>query len=120
MSRKKGFYYEQHAKHYLSNLIKEPHRILEENFTCRMGEIDLITECPNTQSLHFIEVKYRKNAYFSHPLESITYSKKQKLIKTASYYLQTHPQLQHIQTQFDVICILGIPPNTLEWFPNAF
>ena len=115
MSRKKGYYYEQKAKHYLTSLLVHPHTVLHENFTCRMGEIDLITQSQNT--LHFVEVKYRRSEYFMHPLESITYTKQRKLTKTALFYLQTHPHYQKMTSQFDVICITNAE---LEWFPNAF
>ncbi len=67
-------------------LEKRGFTIREHNFFCRYGEIDLIAS--KKELLIFVEVKTRKTK--DHLLHDIiTYSKKQKMIKTASYYCST-------------------------------
>lgn len=99
-------------------------KLIERNFNCRLGEIDLIMQDKN--SLVFIEVRYRKNNHFGSGAESVTYSKQQKLIKTASLYLQQHSKLNACPARFDVVSITGsIESDNLnnidfDWVSNAF
>lgn len=65
-------------------LIQNGFTIISRNFYCRYGEIDIIAIKDNIT--HFIEVKTRKNKKFANALESVTQSKKNKLIKTALMY----------------------------------
>ena len=99
-------------------------KLLERNFNCRFGEIDLIMQ--NTDSLVFVEVRYRRNNDFGSGAESITTSKQSKLIKTASAYLQRHAKLSKYPARFDVVSITG-PIETdsinnidFDWIENAF
>ncbi len=69
-------------------------QILERNFRLRMGEIDIIAIKRNT--VCFVEVKTRSNANYGHPLESIVTAKKEKIRKTAQYWLLKHPQYDDI------------------------
>ena len=80
-------------------LRKKGLRIVEKNFSCRFGEIDIIAE--NKEFLIFCEVKLRKNGNFGLPREFVTAQKQQRLRKTASLYLSQHPTEQ--QPRFDVI-----------------
>ncbi len=77
------------------------YRILERNFRCRMGEIDLIAQ--KGQVLVFAEVKLRKNASHGAAREFVTASKQQKIRMTAAYYLAGHARAQNLQPRFDVI-----------------
>ena len=54
--RKVGTDYEKQAAEYLK---KKGLKILEQNFYCRMGEIDIIAK--DREYLVFVEVKYRRN-----------------------------------------------------------
>ena len=64
------------------------YRILERNFRCRYGEIDLIAE--DEHDLVFVEVKTRRGDGFGRPEEAVTVRKQHKIIQVASYYLDLH------------------------------
>jgi putative endonuclease len=69
-------------------LISRGYRILERNFRCRYGEIDLIAE--DEHDLVFVEVKTRRGSVHGLPEEAITARKQQKIIEVATYYLDLH------------------------------
>ena len=82
---------EQYAEQYL---VAKGYQIIEKNFYTRFGEIDLIAIEPaaarsHAPTLAFIEVKTRTSTHFGTPTNAITYSKKQKIIKTALYFLNS-------------------------------
>ncbi len=62
--------------------------ILERNFRCRAGEIDLVAE--DKQDLIFVEVKARRGVSFGLPEDALTTRKRRKLMEVASYYLDLH------------------------------
>ncbi len=61
-------------------------RVLERQFRCRFGEIDLIAWSPEGV-LCFVEVKTRRSAAFAAPREAVTPAKQRRLRTTASLYL---------------------------------
>ena len=61
------------------------YRIVEQNFRCRYGEIDLVAE--EQDDLVFVEVKTRRGTTFGKPEEAVTRTKRRKLAEVASYYL---------------------------------
>ena len=87
------------------------YRILERNFRCRMGEIDLIALRGN--DLVFTEVTLRKDASHGEAREFVTASKQRKLLMTAEYYLSARPWAQELQARFDVIEVYA-PQGTEE------
>ena len=98
-------------------------KLIETNFQCRHGEIDLIML--DKKTLVFVEVRFRKNDHFGGGLESITTSKQNKLRKTAELYLQKHSQYEN--ARFDVVSMSRnnqnnsqIQPYTFNWIVNAF
>lgn len=100
-SRKIGQYYEMMAKQYLE---AQGYTIIAQNFYSRFGEIDLIARYD--AYIIFLEVKYRKTNSFGYPREAVTYSKRQKILKTAQYFLMTYFK-EEPACRFDVIEILG-------------
>jgi len=72
-------------------LKRQGYRIMQTNFRCRQGEIDIVAKKDGW--LVFVEVRTRKGGGFGTPEESITLAKKEKLISLASIYLQTHDRL---------------------------
>ena len=120
-TREQGQYTENLACRYLEN---KGFNLIEKNFNCKVGEIDLIMQ--DNDALVFIEVRYRKNNNFGSGAESITASKQSKLIKTASLYLQRHVKLSQCPARFDVVSITGsIETEDLnkihfDWIENAF
>ena len=69
-------------------LKKRGYAIIESNYRCPHGEIDIIAR--HNDYLVFIEVRTKSGPEFGSPEESITSSKKAKLIATAFHYQQTH------------------------------
>ena len=120
-TREQGEITENLACQYLEN---KGFKLLETNFYCRFGEIDLIMQ--DNDHLVFVEVRYRRNTNFGSGAESITANKQSKLIKTASAYLQQHAKLAKNPARFDVISISGPIETTninninFEWIENAF
>jgi len=69
-------------------LMGQGYRILERNFRCSYGEIDLVAE--DGDDLVFIEVKTRRGTAYGRPEEAVTLRKQRKLLEIASYYLDLH------------------------------
>ena len=93
---------------------------LARNFSCKTGEIDLIM-VDNSRTIVFVEVKTRADESFE-PTESvITPAKKNKLFKTARYFLATH-NIEDRPFRFDVVAIVlgqkGRPQ--IKHYENAF
>ena len=72
-------------------LKKRGYHILETNYRCPRGEIDIIAR--DKGCLVFIEVRTKTNLSFGSPEESVTTTKKTRLIATARYYRQCHRNL---------------------------
>lgn len=88
--------------------------LIERNYLCRRGEIDLIMEDSGT--LIFIEVKYRQSERYGSAAEMVTQQKQRKIITTALHYLQQHKRDQ--ACRFDVIAIS--PDSGVNWIKSAF
>jgi putative endonuclease len=69
-------------------LQRQGYRILEQNFRCVIGEIDLIAE--DEHDLIFVEVKTRRGSAYGLPEEAVTVRKQRKLVQVASHYLNVH------------------------------
>ena len=111
---------EHWEKQALEHLLAKGLEPIEENFRCRMGEIDLIMlegDC-----LVFIEVRYRRHSRFATAAESVDGMKQRKLIRTAAAYLANNPQYHALPVRFDVIAIEDIdtPRAHYEWIKGAF
>jgi len=96
-------------------LLKQGFRLLDRNFSTKLGEVDLIMQ--DGESLVFIEVRYRKNADFGGAAASITPKKQQRIIKAALAYHQKHAPQSSLR--FDVIAIEG-DNRELNHIINAF
>jgi putative endonuclease len=90
--------------------------LIERNFLCKSGEIDLIMK--DQDYLVFIEVRYRKNKEFGGALASITSGKQKKLRRAAEYYLLQHFGNSPPACRFDVVGIEG--QDEIMWVKNAF
>jgi len=86
-------------------LEKQGFTILESNFSCKIGEIDLVA-CKG-DCIHFVEVKYRRSADFGYGRESVTRGKQQTIRKVATWYLVEKGLLNEVDVSFDVIEIMG-------------
>jgi len=83
-------------------LKKRGYRIRETNFRCRHGEIDIVAQ--KKDCLVFVEVRTKSNLDFGTPEESITQSKKKKLVTLALTYTSTHQDLPSLW-RIDVVAI---------------
>lgn len=81
-------------------LIKQGYTVLDYNYRCFFGEIDIIAM--DKETLVFCEVKYRSSANKGNPLESVNNLKQQKLIKCAMNYM-VHKHIEEVPCRFDVI-----------------
>lgn len=89
--------------------------LIEQNFRCLCGEIDLIMQ--HDQEIVFIEVRTRGSQDFGSAIESITKNKQKRIIKSAVFYLQKRNLFDKVYCRFDVV---GVAGNQFEWIPNAF
>jgi len=93
-------------------------QLVERNYHCRRGEIDLIML--DQTVLVFIEVRYRKSARFGSALESVDQRKQNKIIHTANHYLQQQAPT-HTGCRFDVVAINSVlSSNDITWVKDAF
>ena len=99
-TRAKGDHCEQLA---LNHLVTQGLTLVEQNFSSRYGEIDIIAL--DNEELVFVEVKTRDHS-LENALRSISKAKQNKLYRTAAHYLTTHPSLEENFSRFDVIIIL--------------
>ena len=114
----KGTQFEVHAAHFL---VRQGLRIIDRNYRCRCGEIDLIAQ--HDQHLVFIEVRARRNPRFASPAASVDRRKQQQLLRAAQFFLQKHPELARLPCRFDVIAFQ--PPQSPaqeapQWIRGAF
>lgn len=98
--RKLGKEWEEKACRYLSD---NGYFILATNYTCPIGEIDIIASEHNT--IAFVEVKYRKRSEYGYAAEAVTPKKQHTLQKTAMYYLTEKIHSVDVDCRFDVVCI---------------
>ena len=112
-----GVWGEERAARYL---FLRGYRIIERNFRCRQGEIDIIAR--KGGFIVFVEVKLRKNAYHGEAREFVTRSKQERLIATAQFWLSQHDC--ELQPRFDVIEVYAPQgengPLRINHFPDAF
>ncbi|HHY91294.1 MAG TPA: YraN family protein [Clostridiales bacterium] len=94
-----------------SYLRRNGYQIVEMNYRCRFGEIDIVARQKNTYV--FVEVKTRKNSYFGRPAEAIDSFKKQHMLKVAQYYIQCH-RLDGHDFRFDAIEIYFSPLKKIQ------
>lgn len=76
--------------------------ILEKNYRCALGEVDIIAR--ENDEIVFVEVKTRRNTRFGLPEEAVNMMKQKKIIGVAQNYLLRH----HLETQkwrIDVVAI---------------
>lgn len=117
MSRDKGTRFETLAlKHLKANGLE----LIEKNFHCRQGEIDLILR--DEDCLVFAEVRYRSSNRFASAAHSVDDRKQAKITRTAALYLANRPELSDCTVRFDVVAIDNADsgPGRLQWMRDAF
>ena len=111
---KPGAQAEQTAARYLQ---QHGLKLLQANFRCRFGEIDLILR--DGETLVFAEVRLRSRSDFGGAAASIDRRKQGKLIRAAQLYLAS---LAHLPPcRFDALLLLSADgAEGVEWIKNAF
>lgn len=110
-NRKTGAEFEKAAGQYLES---KGYRMVEYNYRCRYGEIDIVAK--DGDCLVFCEVKYRSGKTKGHPLEAVDNRKQKVIFRCALHYL-TEKQMQNNSCRFDVI---GIENDEIVHIMNAF
>lgn len=110
--REVGALYEQQAAAFLQG---QGYEIVERNYRCRIGEIDIIAK--DGSYLVFVEVKYRTRSACGNPQEAVNYRKQRVISKVASYYCLNHHYSPEQPCRFDVVAILGEDTQLIK---NAF
>lgn len=111
--RQTGTFYERKAGEYLE---KQGYKILEYNYRCRAGEIDIVAR--DGEYLVFCEVKYRKDNKKGTPLEAVTLQKQWTISRCAMFYIMERG-LDGEACRFDVAGITG-SGEKIELIRNAF
>ena len=114
ITQEKGRLAEEKAVVYLQN---QGLKLITQNFRCPVGEIDIIMN--DQEYLVFIEVRSRVSTQFGGGILSINYAKRQKILKTASFYLLKHQKYQQYALRFDVVSIDG-KSAFINWIKDAF
>lgn len=110
--REIGTAHEREAGAYLA---EHGYEILEYNFRCRTGEIDIVAK--EDGFLVFVEVKYRRGQGSGDPLEAVDGRKQRVISRTAAYYCYTHGYGEATPCRFDVAAVRG---TEIEIVKNAF
>ncbi len=104
-------------------LTQQGYALVQQNYSCKMGEIDLILR--KNKLLIFVEVRTRNTNAYGGAAASVTYSKQRKISRTAALFLQTHPRYGNDDCRFDVIAFeqrYGVDqdPTAVDWIQGAF
>lgn len=106
---------ERKAANFLN---KKGYDLLDVNYTCRFGEVDLIVK--NDRYIVFVEVKMRNDNSIAQPKEFVDYKKQQRIIATAKLYLSTNST--ELQPRFDVVEVFSKNDRikSIKHLENAF
>jgi putative endonuclease len=105
-----GFGERRAAAHYRA----QGYAVLERNWRCGAGEIDLI--CARGSTLVVCEVKARTGSAHGHPLEAVTGAKQRRLRRLAAAYLRQQGR-RWPEVRFDFVSVLD---GALEVVEGAF
>jgi len=108
---KTGRYIEQKANEWLK---AQGLLLLQKNYRCRLGEIDLVMR--DGRTLVFVEVRYRRHIDYGGAVASVDRRKQRKLRRAAAHYLTSNPALAQRPCRFDVIAAQGNANSaTIHW-----
>lgn len=106
-----GRHWEQRALQFLQ---QQNLRLVQQNYQCKGGEIDLIMKDKGGYII-FVEVRARTKNKFGSAAESVTYTKRQRLIRAAAHYLQQIASAP--PCRFDVVTF---DDGQFTWHRDAF
>jgi len=95
-------------------------RLVVRNYRSKGGEIDLIMR--DTDSLVFVEVRYRASSRYGSAAETVLATGKiRRLRNSAEDFLQRNRRLRELYSRFDVIGITGsLNAPGIDWIKDAF
>jgi putative endonuclease len=103
-------------KSWRRSICKNGLALVQQNYRCRYGEIDLIMQDGST--LVFVEVRLRSRGDFGGAAASIDFAKQAKLVRSAQHYL---PALRKTPPcRFDAVLMHSMDSAGIEWLKNAF
>jgi putative endonuclease len=110
---------QQAEQHAISYLLDRGLTLIDKNYRCPLGEIDLIMR--DHKEIVFIEVRLRNNQAFADGIDSVTLAKQKKIIKTAHHFLAKHNLYDKVNCRFDIIglCYQATQINFV-WIADAF
>lgn len=91
-------------------------KLLQQNYRCRYGEIDLILQEGDT--LVFTEVRLRSRNDFGGAAASIDARKRLRLMRAAQHYLAAVGNIP--PCRFDAVLLQTLDERNMEWIRNAF
>ena len=95
-------------------LEKNGYEIIEYNFRCKQGEIDIVAK--DGEYLVFCEIKYRSSAKSGTPFEAVDYKKQRVISRCALFYIAKH-RINDVPCRFDVV---SVTDKEIQVLKNAF
>ena len=104
----------------LRYLLKQGLVPIRQNFSCRLGELDLVMR--DEHCLVVVEVRYRTDRTIVPAGQTIDYRKQQKLIRTAAMFLAWNEEYVTLPLRFDVVGIDtdASGQSSINWIRDAF
>ncbi|MBM4195989.1 MAG: YraN family protein [Gammaproteobacteria bacterium] len=100
-------------------LVAQGLTLLERNFRCRCGEIDLVMRERGVTVM--VEVRYRLRPAPIHPAVTITFTKRRRILDAAALWLRARPGFSQDPLRFDVMAVSGmLDKPRCEWLRAAF
>jgi putative endonuclease len=100
-------------------------KILERNYRCKMGEIDIVAKesvakevSGKAETIVFVEVRQRSHRGFGSGFDSVDYRKQKKLVRTASLFLQERKFFDQYPCRFDIVSVRSL--TDMQWIKDAF
>lgn len=84
-------------------LLRRGYQIIERNFRCKGGEIDIVAAEPESRTIVFIEVKTRRSRQYGTAALSITPKKQMHMVRSIGFYLHSHHQYKDWKKRVDVM-----------------
>lgn len=100
-------------------LLKQGLTLVDSNYSCRFGEIDLVML--DQSYLVFIEIRLRSNRAYGGAASSVDLKKQKKIITTANHFLMSQKKFSQYCCRFDVIALESISARRAPvWYKDAF
>ena len=110
--RRQGNKAEDQSAQYLK---EKGYKILARNFSCKMGEVDIIAQ-DKQDTIIFVEVKQRKTNLFGGGLAAVNKAKQKRITLTAAAYIKK-TKMPYTALRFDIITVTA---GVLQHYENAF